>query len=273
MLILTATTAHAKGGGPLPGLTPVQLDQFKKGFEAFRKHVFPSEGLGPTFNQARCYGCHSNPALGGRSKRSRPLVTRFGRIQNGIFSSLGSVGGSMLQGSTYDPACAEVIPPEANVVAYRMTSSAFGSGLIEAIPDQQILDRAIAELAENPASAGRVHWVPSVSDGGALHVGRFGRKSQWSRVPDVVGEALVSEMGITNDLFPSEEAPNGDLARLAQCDTVPDPEDTTNMLRRSTASRRRSTRTSCSTTSAPVTASSRGRRRATSSARSRCGWR
>jgi len=32
-------------------------------------------------------------------------------------------------------------------------------------------------------------------------------------------------MGITSRLFPVENAPNGDLARLATCDALPDPED------------------------------------------------
>jgi CxxC motif-containing protein (DUF1111 family) len=232
LLAVVGSTAHAKGGGPLPGLTPFQLDQFNQGFAAFRQQLFPAEGLGPAFNQGRCYGCHSNPALGGRSKRSRANVTRFGRVENGVFIEL--PGGSMLQGSALSPECAEVVPPEANVVATRMTSSAFGAGLIEAIPEQQILDRAAAEFAENPAAAGRVHWVTSLSDGPLPHVGRFGRKAQWARIMDAVADALVNELGITNALIPTESAPNGDLARLAACDTVPDPEDTTGMLQKLT---------------------------------------
>src|SRR5262249_13162929 len=37
--------------------------------------------------------------------------------------------------------CAEVVPPEANVVIQRVVTSTFGAGLVEAIPDQQIIDR------------------------------------------------------------------------------------------------------------------------------------
>ena len=40
----------------------------------------------------------------------------------------------------------------------------------------------------------------------------------------------MNEMGFTNALFPTENAPNGDLALLAQCDSVSDPEDTTDFL-------------------------------------------
>jgi len=226
---LLAATAHAKGGGALPGLTPAELLQFNQGFAAFRQQIFPADGLGPAFNQARCYGCHSNPALGGRSQRSRSIVTRFGRNEGGVFSALGSVGGSLLQSSGLSPACAERLPPEANVVAIRMTSSALGSGLIEAIPDAQIMARAAAERVLSPAQAGRVHMVRSTEDG-QLHVGRFGRKAQWATIPDAVGDALLMEMGVTNALFPDETAPNGDLARLASCDQVADPEDRTDLL-------------------------------------------
>ena len=100
-----------------------------------------------------------------------------------------------------------------------------GAGLIEAIPDQQIIDRATAELAENAAMAGRVHLVTSVSDG--LRARRPLRlEGAGALIIDVVGEALLNELGITNALFPTEHAPNGDLGLLAQCDSVPDPEDT-----------------------------------------------
>jgi CxxC motif-containing protein (DUF1111 family) len=41
---------------------------------------------------------------------------------------------------------------------------------------------------------------------------------------------MLNEMGFTNALFPIETAPNGDLGLLAQCDSVPDPEDTADFL-------------------------------------------
>ena len=235
MLILTvlAASAHAKGGGPLPGLTDVELAQFKEGFDAFRDQMFPEEGLGPLFNGRRCYLCHRNPALGGRSNRSSAILTRFGRVDGGIFDPLTSRGGSLLQQGTISPECAEVVPPEANVVAQRKVTPAFGAGLVEAIPDQQIVDRATAEQAAKPTMAGRVHLVTSPSDG-LQHVGRFGWKAHQALIYDMVGEALLNELGVTNALFPVENAPNGDLGLLARCDAVPDPEDTRDFLNKIT---------------------------------------
>jgi CxxC motif-containing protein (DUF1111 family) len=211
-----------KAGLPLPGLTQAELDAYKAGFNAFREHVGAGEGLGPTFNGgSRCYHCHRGPALGGTSKDT---VTRFGRAGAGGFDPLASLGGPVLQEKAVTPGCEEVVPPEANVVVHRSVSSALGAGLVEAIPDEQFLDRATAQLVANPAMAGRPHMVTSVSDG-MPHVGRFGWKAQGALLVDVVAEAMVNEMGITTPLFPTERAPNGNAALLAQCDPVPDPED------------------------------------------------
>jgi CxxC motif-containing protein (DUF1111 family) len=58
-----------------------------------------------------------------------------------------------------------------------------------------------------------------------MRVGRFGWKSQHATLLAFSGEALQAEMGITNRLFPHENAPNGDFKRLAECDQVADPED------------------------------------------------
>ena len=75
--------------------------------------------------------------------------------------------------------------------------------------------------------------VTGISDGRS-HIGRFGWKAQGALLVDFVGQAMVDEMGFTNALFPTEEAPNGDLALLARCDTVPDPEDKTDFLHKVT---------------------------------------
>ncbi len=229
LAIALAQAAHAadpvraqKPGLPLPGLTQAEIDAYKVGFNAFREHVGAGEGLGPTFNGgSRCYHCHRGPALGGTSKDT---VARFGRTGAGGFDPLTSLGGPVLQEKAVVPGCEEIIPPQANLVVHRSVSSALGAGLVEAIPDQQILDRAAVQSAMNPAMAGRPHMVISVSDG-QQHVGRFGWKAPGALLVDVVAEAMVNEMGITNPLFPAERAPNGDAALLAQCDPVPDPED------------------------------------------------
>ncbi len=229
---LFSPAATAIRSEPLPELTESQEAEFREGFAAFRDMTFPNEGLGPVYNAQQCYNCHSNP-LGGLSARKRAIVTRFGRNDAGVFDPLTHLGGPLLQSKSLSKECRETVPAEANVVAQRVPTSMMGGGLIEAIPDQQIIDRAIAQQLENPAMAGRVHVVTSVSDG-LPHVGRFGWKAQWALIPDAVADAMLNELGMTNALFPSENAPNGDPDLLAQCDTVPEIEDTDDFLGRFT---------------------------------------
>jgi CxxC motif-containing protein (DUF1111 family) len=230
VLTFVGAPAHARFGAPLPGLTDAELAEYKEGFFDFRAQIFTAQGLGPAFNAVRCYTCHAHPALGGQTIK---IVTRFGRVDSNGFDPLDGEGGTILQSKGITAACTEVVPADANIVTKRNTSSALGDGLVEAIPDQQILDRVAAEQAENAAAAGRPHMVTGVSDG-QTHVGRFGWKAQRGLLIDAVGEAMLNELGFTNALFPTETAPNGDAALLAQCDSVPDPEDTTDFLHKLT---------------------------------------
>ena len=233
LALIVASPLHAgtvKGGDPLPGLTAPELAQFDEGTLTFRTPVFAQQGLGPAFNATRCYSCHHGHGLGGQSKI---LETRFGRVDMGVFDPLASLGGSLQQIRAISAECAEAVPVEANIVIQRNSTSALGAGLTEAIPDQQIIDRAAAELVENPARAGRVHMVTEVSDG-LPHPGRFGWKAQHALIVDFSGDAMLNELGFTNALFPTDNAPNGNLALLAQCDSVADPEDTTDFLHKVT---------------------------------------
>ena len=52
-------------GDPLPGLTPVELEEFMLGLEDFLEVEDADEGLGPAYNNTSCAGCHNVPAIGG----------------------------------------------------------------------------------------------------------------------------------------------------------------------------------------------------------------
>jgi hypothetical protein len=60
---------------------------------------------------------------------------------------------------------------------------------------------------------------------GAPRVGRFGWKAQVATALTFSGDAALNELGITNRLVPTENAPNGNQALLIQYDLIPDPED------------------------------------------------
>ena len=149
-------------------------------------------------------------------------VTRFGRVVNGVFDPLTQLGGSLLQRFAIDPGVRETVPREANVVAQRLSTPLFGAGLIEAIPDATI--EALARQQKPDGVRGRAAIIDDLASG-TKRVGRFGWKAQQASLTTFAGDAYVNEMGITNRLFPVENAPNGNRALLARFDKFADPED------------------------------------------------
>ncbi len=197
-------------GDPLPGLRAAQLEAFAAGLEEFSTIESPEEGLGPTFNGASCVQCHNGPAPGGGSPT---LETRFGRMVNGQFDPMAEKGGSLLQQFAIDDAVLEHVPPEATIVAKRLSTPLFGAGLVEAIPDAQIIN--LARQPKPDGVTGRAAFILDVVSG-QTHVGRFGWKAQHSNVLGFAADAYLNEMGITSRFFPAENAPNGNTALLAQ---------------------------------------------------------
>ena len=213
--------AQEASGAPLSDLTRTQLNRFELGRAAYL-HVFTApEGLGPIMNQQACGNCHNNP-IGGPGNIS---VTRFGMIdKKGGFDPLDSIGGSLLQNDAISPTCAEVIPPMANITTERVTNGALGYGLIEAIEETQF---TALQAAQPVAQRGVIQFVSALEDPpmSPLRVGRFGWKAQVATILTFSGDAALNEMGLTNRLMPTENAPNGDALLLAACDNIADPED------------------------------------------------
>ena len=201
-------------GDPLPGLTAAQLTDFQNGLDQFNTVETPETGLGPVYNNVSCVACHSGPAVGSASVIR---VTRFGRTTDGVFDPLTALDGSLHHQYAIVVECQEVIPPQANTIAQRQTVPLFGSGLIEAIPDSTIIANAARPSVDG------VHGVAAkITDvaSGATRVGRFGWKNQQATLLAFSGDAFLNEMGITNRLFPNEDAPDGNEALLAEYDPV-----------------------------------------------------
>ncbi len=206
-------------GDALVGLNAAQLALFTGGREEFEAVETVEGGLGPIFNGSSCAGCHSAGGVGGASANT---VTRFGRVVNGKFDPLDHLGGSLLQAKAINPAVLETVPREANVVAKRLSIPLFGAGLIEAVPDADIL--LGAQRRQPDGVQGRAALVTDVASG-KTRVGRFGWKAQQATLLSFAGDAYLNEMGVTSRLFPKENAPNGNQALLALWDQVPDIED------------------------------------------------
>ncbi|MCH7720510.1 MAG: hypothetical protein IH988_05900 [Planctomycetes bacterium] len=213
-----------KMGDPLLGLTPEQLARFDVGRVQFTRVFTVAEGLGPIFNEKSCGSCHVNPVGGPGSV----TVTRAGMATKDGFDPLAELGGSLFQQDAISDECAEVVPPEANVVALRVTNGMLGYGLVQAIPDGDISSLADPDDANGDFISGRVNLVGAVEDPKGRppsHVGRFGWKAHAADMMSFSAGAALFEIGITNPFLTEDLDPNGiNPPELADCDTVPDPE-------------------------------------------------
>ncbi len=199
-------------GGPLPGLTSQQTALFEAGKEDFEELEEKADGLGPAFNGISCHSCHNIPTTGGVGNIS---VLRAGRQENGAFAE--PQGGSLIHVFATEPRCQPRIPGNANILARRIPTPLFGLGLVEAIPDETL--RRLESV-----TGGRAALV--MEPGSRIQrIGRFGWKAQLATLLAFAGDAYVNEMGITNDIFPSEVGTGLSPQQLAECDPIPGNED------------------------------------------------
>jgi CxxC motif-containing protein (DUF1111 family) len=212
-------------GDPIPGLSAAESARFDAGKDAFETVETPEDGLGPVFNGTSCTGCHS---VGGSGGGSEKVETRFGTITAGVFDPMADRGGSLIQTDGIGAAGAcpfvgEVVPDGATIVAGRRTTPLFGLGLVNAVPDAELIALARFQARWRPRTAGRPHRVVDVASGRQA-IGRFGWKSQVASLLTFSGDAYLNEMGITTPMFPNENCPQGDCSLLA-CDPVPGVDD------------------------------------------------
>jgi CxxC motif-containing protein (DUF1111 family) len=216
-------------GDPLPNMLPAEFERFRIGLDDFLEMETAEEGLGPAFNGASCAICHSVPAVGGVSPVSevraayqdpqggiRPLALSDGSAADTLFHLF----------SIPTHGCQPMLPPEANIIARRIPIPTFGAGLVEAIDDETI--RSLEDPSDRNADgiSGRAAIVVDLGTG-ASRVGRFGWKAQHATLRTFSADAYRNEMGITNELFPTELAVGVSPEAMRRCDPIPDPEDLT----------------------------------------------
>jgi CxxC motif-containing protein (DUF1111 family) len=200
-----AVAQTALPGGALPGITPAEFEEFRMGLDDFLEVEASEEGLGPAFNGTSCAVCHNAPAIGGVS----PVAElRAGRVnERGEFETLDGTGETLF-----------------HVFARRVPIPVFGAGLVEAIPDETLRDLEDPIDRNGDGVSGRAAIVVDVATGDR-RVGRFGWKAQHATLLAFGADAYRNEMGITNDLFPTEAAFGVPRDRMQLCDPFPDPED------------------------------------------------
>ena len=207
-------------GAPLPGLREDELGTFAAGEALFNRPFTPEEGLGPLFNQDRCSSCHDLPTSGGHGAEPVTKASRFDSAQG--CNVLTEQGGDLLQFGVTDHArglgvTPERMPPDATATTDMRAPALYGLGLVEAVPDDAILQAADPDDADGDGISGR----PNLDSQGRL--GRFGRKAQHATLFGFVEEAARLEMGLTTPGRPLEEAANGVRVPSA-ADLAPDPE-------------------------------------------------
>ena len=167
------------------------------------------EGMGPVATQLQCNRCHGTPVDGGSSPTLK--TTFFGKTDDlGNFDPMLDQGGITLQTKTvgkFKPSCplpGEVIPVDATIRARHVPPMLFGLGLVDSIPDADILANAVDKGMGIHGTANMVD-----DENGDLRVGRFGHKSEGATLLQFVAGALQHDMGITNPINPDEDPPQG----------------------------------------------------------------
>ena len=102
------------------------------------------------------------------------------------------------------------------MISPRIAPSVFGMGLLEAIPEANILALADPDDADGDGVSGRANMVWSVRDGEA-RLGRFGWKANVPTVEQQIAGAFHGDIGITSPLFANENCP----ADQVDCQSVP----------------------------------------------------
>lgn len=123
----------------------------------------------------------------------------------------------IVQSSTYgDGTPYEILWPTVNIrsrnhgpitegfrTSARIGSQMIGMGLLELVPDEQILERADPNDANNDGISGRPNavWNPQTSQ---VELGRFGWKANVVELDQQVAQAFHGDLGVTSSLAPNE---------------------------------------------------------------------
>lgn len=106
----------------------------------------------------------------------------------------------------YGPFCGEEPHCHEDEVQFspRVASQVIGLGLLEAIPEDDLLSYADAEDGDGDGISGRPNRVWDVWTQTSGHLGRFGHKASKPTLLHQLAAAYLGDIGITSSLFPDE---------------------------------------------------------------------
>jgi len=213
--------------------------QFEQTFVAAPAAV--NSGLGPIYNNVSCISCHHNDGIGtptaGDPQSSLLIrISQPGAGEHGEPLSVPGYGGQFQDKATLGTTPEGRVgisysyqsfsfpdgqPYELRSPVYvlgglyaggggfllspRLAPPVFGLGLLEAVPESEILARADADDADRDGISGRPNYVwDPVSQ--SVVLGRFGWKANVASLLAQTAGAYSQDMGITNRIFPDESS-------------------------------------------------------------------
>lgn len=195
---------------------------------------------GPLLNQTTCSNCHINNGRGAPPEPGAPMTSmvvkvfgdgsgadgapaldpNYGRqLQDKALGGAAAEGNATVayedvSGAFPDGTAYTLRKPKfsftglsAGPVAHysaRVARPVYGMGLLEAIPEDVLTQRADALDCNQDGISGRPNLVPDPLTK-ELRIGRFGWKAAKTSVPHQVADALIADLGVTTSYFPAEE--------------------------------------------------------------------
>jgi len=219
-------------GFPAANLAAARTNAFFAGNSLFRANwvIAPAstearDGLGPLYNAVSCSSCHFKDGRGtlpaGLLLRIGPDATYGDQVQPlavpGVPAEAAprveyiEAPGRFGDGTPYSlrrPVYRLENPgygplPKDLLLSPRLAPAIFGTGLLEAIPEDALLARADASDADRDGISGRPNRVRDVRAGRTV-LGRFGWKANQPTAEQQIAGAFLGDMGITSPLFPGE---------------------------------------------------------------------
>lgn len=188
--------------GPIAGLTGEQHAIFLRGDIAFNDEVFtPATGLGPGFVATSCGTCHAGDGKG----HPFTTLTRFGQSDTTGNQFL-LLGGPQLQSRAIPGYQPEQIPSGASFSKFTPPANT-GLGLLEAVPDANLLALADEIDANGDGISGRPNWItipqycilrPGTITNNLKYIGRFGKKAAVYDLLQQTVNAYNQDMGINS---------------------------------------------------------------------------
>jgi CxxC motif-containing protein (DUF1111 family) len=216
---------------------------FNQNWVSAPSSVHSRDGLGPLFNARSCSACHFKDGRGAAPERDEPTRVmllrvsapggrpgsaprpdpRYGdqlqieaipgaRKEAEVRVSYHELPGTYPDGEPYSLRRPVIQVTQLGngaladdlLISARVPPALVGLGLLEAVPERDVLMRVDADDRDGDGISGRANMVPSASSTHRARLGRFGWKAEQATLLDQTAAAFVGDMGITSRLFENE---------------------------------------------------------------------